>query len=133
MTVCRVVSPLPCPHLCNVFQHLATSRKDALGQKVVPRTSIRHCSWEDHPPEPSLAADGPRSTGRVVRVPGADHWLSLPLKSSGLDFISSFQLRPSPFLLKSLFVSFSPRIPFKIGQPKKQIVPKTVSNPILSF
>uniref|UniRef100_A0A9L0R202 Bridging integrator 3 n=1 Tax=Equus caballus TaxID=9796 RepID=A0A9L0R202_HORSE len=24
-------------------------------------------------------------------------------------------------------------IPFKIGQPKKQIVSKTVSNPILSF
>lgn len=38
----------------------------------------------------------------------------------------------SPLLLPSLPSLFS-RIPFKIGQPKKQIVPKTVSKPIPPF
>lgn len=42
--------------------------------------------------------------------------------------IKSFQPHPSPLLLTFLFDSLSYRIPFKIGQPKKQIVPKTVSN-----
>lgn len=59
---------------------------------------------------------------------------TVPYPSGGWGAVfHHFCLDISPLLLTPLFVSLSYRIPFKIGQPKKQIVPKTVSSPILSF
>lgn len=86
-------------------------------------------------PRTHLAADGPRPTGHVGQVAGSSHrHRSSPFWGTGGSyFVSALQPRPSAFLLTSFFVSFSYRIPFKIGQPKKQIVPKTVSKPILTF
>lgn len=104
VTFICAVSRLSCLDLCSVFKQHTISRKDA---RATPSDTVPGglFSWS-----PGLATP---------------HY---PPERSGPYSSSLFSHILPPFLLTPLLVSFSYRIPFKIGQPKKQIVPKTVSN-----
>ncbi|RLV86536.1 hypothetical protein DV515_00015920 [Chloebia gouldiae] len=75
-------------------------------------------SWKSpSPTPPSLREASPKRSGR----------------RSSTNFTPEQSGKVKVHILPGVLPTFLLRIPFKIGQPKKQIVPKTVSKPVPPF
>ena len=75
---------------------------------------------------------GARFTKRGAAAPGQALLTPKPITEDETRGAGLGCLRPAALAYTFPLLSFS-RIPFKIGQPKKQIVPKTVSKPVPPF
>lgn len=112
--VCRASRCIPSPTFPVCF-----SDRRLIGMTFLASTSDQEPAWSMICLRTKLGAIGSHALVRTER-PSV-----LPLRAPLL-------LPSLPHFLHYPSVSPSYRIPFKIGQPKKQIVPKTVSNSVLT-